>query len=696
MAGKTAVECPACSARLNLSDDKLGKKIRCPKCAEVFLAEANEDDFDDEVEDQPKQSSGKKRSTAGGRDSAKGPKKGGKKGSSNEGGSKLPLIVGGAIAAVVLAGVGLFLSGALDSKPLPAPPGANNAPAAMPMAAMPISPAQAHPTPPSTQSAQSTPISPAEQTLALRWMPTETDFFVHAKIAEIWQAPLLKGPLSNPAVTTGLQDFEKQFGVALTEIESISIGFVDLMQTITKARENSLLRGSTGMPGSPIPAMPLEDAHCIVVVKTKKPIDLKVVSQAIPNTTLHEKNGKTYFEVPANMPVHDVYGGWSPSSNILILASSKELSATMERGETVIPRKEFTGIDHLPQLVIAGLTSGVSTPATPAPGSASQQLPGVVAQARQANEQFGITSGRLGLSVKGGFDLQISTVSDTSEGARKVKTQLEELIGEFRPVYEGYKLTAPPLIAELGDLLLANLKIEEQNSTVKVSTNLPDSTQEKLEQLPAIFMMMAMTGGFGGRAGGPGGGPNLGMGMGMGSFDSPKSLGGADSFELPGETEAVNASSVEGLPEGMTVSVKSAWSNIPSAPSPDGKVTDVIEILIDVKGDGLESICAVTGATSKTLTAEGGGALKRSKRTPLAGIDAQKTFLPFDVDNSLASEHPPMTLRVRMALDAPAKMPSKLSVLEGSFKYLTAENSKSYTIENVPQRAKTPLNEPEF
>ena len=690
MAGKTSIECPACLTRLNLSDDKLGKKIRCPKCAEVFLAEAPEDDFEDE----PKQSSGKQRPKAGGRDSGKGPKKGSKKGNSTEGGSSLPLIIGGSIALLVLAGAGLFFSGVLNPKPLAAPPNANNAPlAAMPMAAMPMPPAQGPPAPPASQPAQSTPISPAEQTLALRWMPTETDLFVHAKLAEIWQAPLLKGPLSNPSVTTGLQEFEKQFGVAVTDIESISIGFVDLMQTFIKTKENTMMNSGVGMPGPPMAMMPLKDAHCIVVIKSKKPIDLKATSQAIPNTTLQEKNGKTYFEVPANLPVHDAYGGWSPSSNTLILASSKELFATMERGETVIPRKEFTGIDHLPQLVIASLMSGASSPATPSPGN-PMELPGVVSQAMQLNQQFGITSGRLGLSVKGGFDLQVSTVSDTAEGARKVKTELEALIGEFRPVYDGYKSTAPPLIAELGDLLLTNLKIEEQNSTVKVSTNIPDSAQQKLEQLPAIVMMMAMTGGLGGPAGRPGGGP--GFGIGMQSFDSPMPMGIENSFALPGETEAVEATFVEGLPGGLTISAKSAWSNIASTPSPDGKVTDVIEILIDVKGDGLEAICAATGATSKTLTAEGGGTLKRSKRVPLSGIDVQKTFLPFDVDNSLSSEHPPMTLRVRMAVDAPAKMPSKISVLEGSFKYLTAESSKEFTIENVPQRAKTPLNEPEF
>ena len=62
-------------------------------------------------------------------------------------------------------------------------------------------------------------------------------------------------------------------------------------------------------------------------------------------------------------------------------------------------------------------------------------------------------------------------------------------------------MTAPPLLAELGEMLLANLKIEVQGQTVKISTGLPDSVQQKLvEDLPPLMAMMALAGGmnFGG------------------------------------------------------------------------------------------------------------------------------------------------------------------------------------------------------
>ncbi|WP_397568296.1 zinc-ribbon domain-containing protein [Schlesneria sp. T3-172] len=689
MAGKVAVECPACTAKLNLSDDKLGKKVRCPKCAEVFQPEPLDDDFDDDVDEGSRSSSGKKRSSGSGgsgRAPAKGVKKGAKKGSSAEGGSSLPLIIGGSIAVVALIGVGIFASGVLNQQPPAAPPPVTTMPMnGMPMSAMP--PAHVPTPPPAQQPAVAEQISPAEKTLALRWMPAEIDLLVHAKVADILQAPLLQGPLRQPAAQTALQDLEKQLGMAPADIESLSIGVVDLMGTVQKAREAATRMGGAGMPGPAVPATSLDDGHLVIVVKSKKPIDLKAIAQTEPTSTLVEKAGKTYFEVPPKEGQKGSFGGWSPAPDTLIVGTMAELLVTMDRGETVIPRKEFSDIDATPQLVIAGLNRNAET-STAAPSENAPSSPDFLSQAMKANERYGLIGGRLGLTVKGGFDLQVSALSSTPEGTQKVKEDLDTQLGQLRTQFDGFKQFAPPLIAEIGEMLLTNLKVDVNNSVVKVSTSVPDSAQQQLEQLPAVVMMMAMTGGLSGGAGVPGTGMDLGL------FGGNTPVVGGELDALLGETEAVSASSVDGLPEGLTLTAKSAWSAASLSSSSPG--AEVLEILIDVQGEGLEGICGATGATSKTITTQGGGTLKRSKRVPPSGIDPQKTFLPFDVTSTLPTGHPPMTLRVRMFVDTPAKMPAQIDVLEGSFKYLTADSTKEVTIENVPQRAKTPLTEPDF
>ena len=153
MAGKISVECPSCLAKLNLADSsKLGKKIRCPKCTEVFTPEAPDDDedFEDDIDDEPKRGASKKPSAGGA--ASKGAKKGANKGGSSGGGSNLPVIIGGAVGLLALVGAGLFFSGIFNSKPLPAPP-------AMPsMTLAPPAPVAPAPPPPPH-------ISPAEKVL---------------------------------------------------------------------------------------------------------------------------------------------------------------------------------------------------------------------------------------------------------------------------------------------------------------------------------------------------------------------------------------------------------------------------------------------------------------------------------------------------------------------------------------------------
>jgi zinc-ribbon domain len=677
MAGKISVECPSCLAKLNLADSsKLGKKIRCPKCTEVFTPEApDDDDFEDELEDEPKRG-GSKKSSSSGAASAKGAKKGAKKGGASGGGSNLPVIIGGVLGLLALIGAGAFFSGIFNSKPLPAPPAIQPMPVAQPV--------QAPPAPPQ--------ISPAEKVLGLRWMPTETDVIIHAKISDIWKAPLLKEPLSSPSVTTGLKEFEKQFGMPLSEIESVSIGFVDLTGGVIKLMTAGAPAGAPGFPVGPaFPTMSPHDFHYVTVVRTKKPIDWKLISQSVPNTSMREKNGKSYFEATEN-PMQPANGGWSPEPNTLILATSKELMGTIERGETNVPRKELAGINHVPHLVVAGVVRGLRSEEIQQAEAKNITLPPFIAELSKPSDKYSPRMGNLGLTVKGGFDLQISAFSNSAEGTQNMKLAFESFSKELRSMFDGYKTTAPPLIGELGELLLANLKIEDQNQKVTLSTGVPDSAQEKLEQLPAVVMMMAMMGGF---SGAPPMGAASNLGASPGSILLNQPLKTAPTISLPGETESVEASMVEGLAEELTLTAKTAWSTLPALPTTDGKVTETIEILLDLKGDGLDSICAATGVTSKTLTI-GSGSLKKSKRTPPGGIDAQKTFLAFDEDTSLPGEHPPETLRVRLAVDVPQNLPTKIDVLEGSFKIMTAGNSQELSVENVPQRAKTPLNDPEF
>ena len=129
MANRVVVQCPSCSTKLSISDtSKLGKKIRCSKCSEIFVAEAirtvaqrpkrsrpvrsaeDEYDFDDASEDYgdslmvslpPRSTSVKRPSTSS------------RTGNTKPSGNVL-LIIGSVVSVFLLLGVGgyvLFMRG---------------------------------------------------------------------------------------------------------------------------------------------------------------------------------------------------------------------------------------------------------------------------------------------------------------------------------------------------------------------------------------------------------------------------------------------------------------------------------------------------------------------------------------------------------------------------------------------------------
>ena len=356
---KVSVECPGCGAKLSLPDrSKLGKKIKCPKCSDAFVAEAPDDDDADAFdEDEAPAKSASNRKRGGG---ATGKKSSGKKSGGESGGGNAVMIGGGIAAAVVLLIAGLFFAGVFGgSKPEPIA-----APVAAPAAPAPA-PAPVNP-----------PITPAERMLALRWLPADTELLIHVKLADIWAAPLLKSALELPQVAAGVADFQKQTTLLPTEIESITLGVADLSGALLRAKvaNDSSSNpppgnpppgtvpsgfGPPGMPSNPFGSIRPEDQRVVVVIRTKKAVDLKTLVDASIGTQQKERNGKTYFETPAG-PSRTASGGWVADSNTLIIASLTDLLATMDRGETVTPRKEFTGVEHASHIVLASVVKEAS------------------------------------------------------------------------------------------------------------------------------------------------------------------------------------------------------------------------------------------------------------------------------------------------------------------------------------------------
>lgn len=692
MADKITVECPACLTKLNVPDSSLGKKIKCPKCQEVFKPEPIEED-DEELETP----SSRRRAAGSAKGSSKSSKKGGK-GKSSEGGSTAPLIITGVVALLAVIGVGLYFSGIFNPKP--AAPAVAAAPSPMQMPTM-APPAAAHskapaPAPTSAPAPVAAPeMTPAEKVLGLRWMPADTGMVIHLKVAALIDAPLVKGLMKSlgAGAGAGTDDFKKKLGLAPEDIESFSVGIVDPVGSLLEAKlktDPAAPKVAASLPmGPPVDFQNFQ--RYVGIVKAKKPIDLKLLATSIPDSTLSEKSGKPYLDVIPKLPMQGPWGAWSPEPTTLVVGSPKELATAIERGETATPRKELTTIDPTPQFLAAVVVRQVTSDEKKLFDSKGLEFPGAVVMSTKANEERGMQLASLGLTIKGGFDLNVKILCNSTDSGSKLKSEIEPFVSMAKLVFEPQKKTLPPLIAELGEILLTNLKLQQTNELVEASTGIPDSDQQKLEQLPAIVMLMMATGGGLGGLGGP---PKAGSPFSFGNVPGGNQAAPAGKFTpQPGETDSVDAVTAEGLPEGLKITAKTAWSSA-SAASADATKSTTLDIIVDVSGDGLNSICGATGITPKTLTLDAGGSLKRQKKS--GSTDFQKAFAFFDVNETPTSENPPQVLRVRIAVDAPAAGSTKIGVLEGSFKLLSFTETQELTIDEVPKKAKRPLADPEL
>ena len=500
MADRILIQCPGCSAKLAISDEsKLGKKIRCSKCSEVFVANAlkarsgsttsaptkaakpkpkksDEDEFnfdDMEMEDQSESEEEESEEASRPARAKVGTKKGGKangKGKKKSSGGNLPLIIGGSVAVVLLLGIGgYFLFRGGDPAPAPAPV------AQQPAVIAPVVQAD----------------SSNDKILALKWLPQETELIIHLKIADAWQAPLLKGLLSGPQAAQGVAQMQQLTGLAPTDLESVTVGQINLVGSTPVLMPVAL-------PSSGV----LPKYNFLIVVRSKKPVDVQqLTSQLVQSQPSQVKvadhNGKSYIEGSGPYP-DQPFGAWFVDANTLIGGSTPELFAAMDRGETVTPRAEFRAVDASPHLLFVvapkDATSMLTEMLQTAPPPTPDTPPAVTAM--QQAIQSSMTAVTVGLSVKGGVDLQSSIVFKDEASASKVKPGVEAIVAAVRPRLASLQSTTPPLVFELGEMLLNNIQVSEQSQVAKIATSIPDSAQQKLEQLPAVAMGMAMTGGM--------------------------------------------------------------------------------------------------------------------------------------------------------------------------------------------------------
>jgi phage FluMu protein Com len=481
MPSPVTISCTECGAKLKLPDSsKLGKKIKCPKCSEVFLAssddedelESFEDDFDEDDEEGVRPRG--KKGTAVSSGSKKGsPGKGTKKGAKGTSGNSVGLIVGVAAGVVVLLGglVGvLYASGVFGGSKIdpnqiqisPQPGSGLFSSLLKEQVAVPV---------------------PARTPLpeAAKWLPPETELVVHVRVADLLKAPLVADLIKAHQLQDQLDSALERFGLKPAEIESVTLGVGGLDEAARQIPGPQAAMMTTGGLPTALPAVPSLGVIQFTVPVTydtlMKFADVQPVKKA-------QHAGKEYLE--ASDPTTPVkVGAFLATEKIVLIGESSRLKTAMEKGANAKPLPNFGFMDWTDHISLAM--------APQKPGSLKQQL----SAATQGNPQAaialvpiadGATGFSFGLTVKGGVEGEIAVGCLDASKTEMISKSLTDLASLGRSQYEQTTDRLPPWAAPLTDQLVNNVKVSGSNRVVTVTTSISDSAKEQLAQLPALMM----------------------------------------------------------------------------------------------------------------------------------------------------------------------------------------------------------------
>jgi hypothetical protein len=705
MPARITIACEHCGAKLALADDsKLGKKIKCPKCSEVFVAATDDDDIEDvlEEDDDDDEEIQPRRKPAAAAAAGKGAKgKAGGKGKKKSGGN-LGLIIGGAVAVGVLVIGGLigvlFVTGVIGGGPksdpnqivmtpiTPSPPAGNSAPKATPPATENSNPAPAttpaasansvaanNSTP--TKAADSAPTSTASAIPArsaipetAKWLPANAEIVVHVRVADILASPLVSELLKANQLDGQLDAVASQFGLQVSDVESFTSG-VSKLEEVARQTQQMQLALMTGQSPAPATWQP----SSLGVVKLKKPLTYDVVQQ-FPSPIPFVKQqhaGKDYLEMAD--PVTGIKSGvWLASETEVVFGDDASVKAAMEKGGSSSTLPNFGFVDWTRQLTIAVAPKDLATVRSLKPPQSTNPL------FDQMIDAFvnGVTGASIGLTVKGGIDLEVAVGCVDEPKMEAIVKALNDAVGLAKLQYDQSKKAIPPWAASLTDQLVANVQVAGSNRVAIFSTNLPDSNQQQLVNLPAMIMgQMKLSAATSRSQGNPPAGADVSPGETRSESASGVSLD-------PYEVETIP----EGAPENITLF--GTLMDAPETPAPERARTKKATKNERIITMGVAAIW--TGEKENCLLAAA-GKLKPKGGQSSDGKKIKVSLIPFPVDDPKSMEMMPVAF-LKEYEPAVVMGQFKLTVAEGETEPLKSVSGVCTLVTGKPVKLVTVAN----
>lgn len=472
MSDAISVQCPRCHTRLKLKNrSAIGKRVPCPSCKQPFVvavpAEQEEDEFsfmntaepEPDPFDEPAESadSDDEPGDMPPRAPARGRKK--KKSAAAPINWQKPLLIGGAglIVVALLVGAGLGVAELLSNFP--------------------------------------------GNKIDLAYLPPDADMVIRVRVADVYGSPLLKSLLSNPAVKSQIDTFQKQYGIEPEAVTSVTIG---QSGAANQFRQAALARAPQNAGAPPATFNPAS-VRTLAVVRLAKPVDIEQIKTAGNFTESAEHSGQAYFRTSKPQSAAGALALFAPSAQILVFGDEPVLKEAIDRGRKAPRRHELDFINPEQQILIVVVPSdpsAFSSEGPPPPGA-----PEAMVKLNEATrgKLKGIS---LGLTFTDNIAWNIATSCTTPEAVAEASAVIDKSLQDAKASLGQVKSSVPPQFSEfvvLADTVLNSIQLRKTGPVLEIVGQIPGSIKSTLEKLPLLMLsgMPPMPGGDAGAFGAP-------------------------------------------------------------------------------------------------------------------------------------------------------------------------------------------------
>lgn len=701
MPSPAPVECPACMATLKVPEDKLGKKIRCPKCSEVFVAEASEEVEDFEPDDEPRPSRGKGPARKAAKKSGSGVLIGAIVGgiafvvvafvvfrlvTSGGGNGAAPQVTqtpvpaaapAAAPAADPAAAMAAAMRGAHGSMPTGSAHGAPAGPAAhgSAVAAVPVQPAAA---PAPAAVASSTATSPSATArpafvsqsasgaakLDLSWIPADTELAINLRPAAIWNAPALQQALKHPFVLLGVGQMQAMTGITPTDIDGVTVALKLPETKVPGAAQEALPEGVALSPGAEVPEV--ANLQPVIVVHLKKPLLESVWERPDFPLQVADYAGQTVrkFSPPAANGKQLTFAIHQPNELTIVAGLQGTVEKLIDGKGAAGLYADWAPLDPNLQLQIAARPRNLP----PSWQAMQQAAPAGTPEEKRLQEALEkhMSAFAGGLQLTDGVELVWNLQADSEAGGKELaaalQPQLDKAHATFMSQFEaGFAQSggpAPPEIKQLVNVLQQNSKFAQQGAVSSLTSRIPADQMGLFAALAARAQQNPMAGMM---LGGPPGGP-------------PGFPGGMPTGERSGQTPPMATRNADALPGGLALEASTMWD----APQPGSVPTVLMQFRVTAPDDVI--LCAAGQFEFRPPTTDAGSQLAATSphNTTLSGPELiLRTYVtpleePADGAANVAVFHLPFK-----GADPKAK---SLARCEGQFQLVAAKSQQEFRL----------------